>query len=202
MRTHCGGIRLSPSAHGVAIRAPRPVVPSRASRGRLLPASSSSVCVPAPRTLNRASESQLRDCTAIVSFDEERTFSRSSASDFHHHSAARHRRLAGKNTKSWRSSSSSGGSRLAIGAGANCGIKFWVRDYTFSRRVRAGICTPKPPSGRSQRLTRAHSPHGARQTLGGSRLLPSKISRTSSTWSSHPSSSSSTPSSSGIPCRW
>lgn len=185
MGTHFGGIRLSPSAHGVAIRAPRPVVPSRASRDRLLPASSSSVCVPAPRTLNRASESQLGDCTAIASIDEERTFSRSSASDFHHQSAARHRRLARKGTKSWRSSSSIGGSWLAIGSGTNCGIEFWTRDYTVSRRARAGICTPKPPSGRSQRLTRSHSSHGSRQTLGGSLSSSSRISRTSSTRSSH-----------------
>lgn len=76
------GMRLSQSARGVAIRGPLPVVPSRASQGRVLPASSSSVRVAAPRAWNRASVSQLRDGTARVSFDDQRTFLRSSVSDF------------------------------------------------------------------------------------------------------------------------
>ena len=76
------GMRLSQSARGVAIRGPLPVVPSRASQGRVLPASSSSVRVAAPRAWNRASVSQLRDGTARVSFDDQRTYLRSSVSDF------------------------------------------------------------------------------------------------------------------------
>ena len=76
------GMRLSQSARGVAIRGPLPVVPSRASQGRVLPASSSSVRVAAPGTWNRASVSQLRDGTARVSFENQRTYLRSSVSDF------------------------------------------------------------------------------------------------------------------------
>ena len=76
------GMRLSQSARGVAIRGPLPVVPSRASQGRVLPASSTSVRVAAPRAWNRTSVSQLRDGTTRVSFDDQRTFLRSSVSDF------------------------------------------------------------------------------------------------------------------------
>lgn len=76
------GMRLAQSARGVAIRGPLPVVPSRASQGRLLPGSSSSVRVSSPRAWNRASVSQLRDGTARVSFDDQRKFLRSSVDDF------------------------------------------------------------------------------------------------------------------------
>ena len=77
------GMRLAQSARGVAIRGPLPVVPSRASQGRVLPASSSSVRVSSPRAWNRASVSQLRDGTARVSFDDQRKFLRSSVDNFH-----------------------------------------------------------------------------------------------------------------------
>lgn len=76
------GMRLAQSARGVAIRGPLPVVPSRASQGRVLPASSSSVRVSSPRAWNRASVSQLRDGTARVSLDDQRKFLRSSVDDF------------------------------------------------------------------------------------------------------------------------
>lgn len=76
------GMRLAQSARGVAIRGPLPVVPSRASQGRVLPGSSSSVRVSSPRAWNRASVSQLRDGTARVSFDDQRKFLRSSVDDF------------------------------------------------------------------------------------------------------------------------
>lgn len=76
------GMRLAQSARGVAIRGPLPVVPSRASQGRVLPASSSSVRVSSPRAWNRASVSQLRNGTARVSFDDQRRFLRSSVDDF------------------------------------------------------------------------------------------------------------------------
>lgn len=76
------GMRLAQSARGVAIRGPLPVVPSRASQGRVLPASSSSVRVSSPRAWNRASVSQLRDGTARVSFDDQRKFLRSSVDNF------------------------------------------------------------------------------------------------------------------------
>ena len=77
------GMRLAQSARGVAIRGPLPVVPSRASQGRVLPQSSSSVRVSSPRAWNRASVSQLRDGTARVSFDDQRKFLRSSVDNFH-----------------------------------------------------------------------------------------------------------------------
>ena len=77
------GMRLAQSARGVAIRGPLPVVPSRASQGRVLPGSSSSVRVSSPRAWNRASVSQLRDGTARVSFDDQRKFLRSSVDNFH-----------------------------------------------------------------------------------------------------------------------
>lgn len=76
------GMRLAQSARGVAIRGPLPVVPSRASQGRVLPGSSSSVRVSSSRAWNRASVSQLRDGTARVSFDDQRKFLRSSVDDF------------------------------------------------------------------------------------------------------------------------
>ena len=76
------GMRLAQSARGVAIRGPLPVVPSRASQGRVLPGSSSSVRVSSPRAWNRASVSQLRDGTARVSFDDQRKYLRSSVDDF------------------------------------------------------------------------------------------------------------------------
>ena len=77
------GMRLAQSARGVAIRGPLPVVPSRASQGRVLPASSSSVRVSSPKAWSRASVSQLRDGTARVSFDDQRKFLRSSVDNFH-----------------------------------------------------------------------------------------------------------------------
>ena len=76
------GMRLAQSARGVAIRGPLPVVPSRASQGRVLPQSSSSVRVSAPRAWSRASVSQLRNGTERVSFDDQRKFLRSSVDDF------------------------------------------------------------------------------------------------------------------------
>ena len=77
------GMRLSQSARGVAIRGPLPVVPNRGSQGRLLPASSTNVRVASPTDWKRASVSQFRDGTERVSFDDQRTFLRSSVDDFH-----------------------------------------------------------------------------------------------------------------------
>ena len=77
------GMRFSQSARGVAIRGPLPVVPNRASQGRVLSASSSNVRVASPTSWNRASVSQLRDGTQRVPFDDQRASLRSSVDDFH-----------------------------------------------------------------------------------------------------------------------
>lgn len=83
------GMRLAQSARGIAIRGPLPVVPSRASQGRVVPASSSSVRVSSPKAWSRASVSQLRDGTARVSFDDQRKFLRSSVDNFHRRHGSR-----------------------------------------------------------------------------------------------------------------
>ena len=81
------GMRLSQSARGVAIRGPLPVVPTRASQGRVLPASSSSVRAAAPKNWNRASVSRFRDGTARLPFDEQRTYLRASVESFQRRSS-------------------------------------------------------------------------------------------------------------------
>ena len=76
------GMRFSQSARGVAIRGPLPVVPNRASQGRVLSASSSNVRVASPKDWSRTSVSQLRDGTQRVPFDDQRASLRSSVDDF------------------------------------------------------------------------------------------------------------------------
>ena len=76
------GMRFSQSARGVAIRGPLPVVPNRASQGRVLPASSGNVRVASPKDWSRTSVSQLRDGTQRVPFDYQRASLRSSVDDF------------------------------------------------------------------------------------------------------------------------
>ena len=76
-------LRTGAIREAAAIRGPLPVVPDRASQGRVLRASSAS---PAPsnlRNLRRGYPSQLRDGTARISFDDQRKQMQTSVESFY-----------------------------------------------------------------------------------------------------------------------
>ena len=75
-------IRLGMQSRTQPIRGPVPVVPSRSSQGRLLPASSTSVRAAPAAGWGRVNVSRLRDGTARPSFEDQRAQMRRSVDEF------------------------------------------------------------------------------------------------------------------------
>ncbi len=168
------GMRLAQSAGGVAIRGPLPVVPTRASQGRILPASSSSVRAAAPNGWGRVPASRLRDGTARVPFDDQRAFLRSSVDAFNQRYGTGSAASASNTSTRARPAPSGARSGPAATAGSAERVSLAPTRPTAPLQAQRPAATV---AGNSRSTTGAASPVGvpsgaaARQGLGASRAV-------------------------------